>query len=275
VLDKEVEMARPLTKTKSDGTPYRRPSEVETRIDQVLRLTPSLLLRRLSITDRDHPSYLSSEVLVHLLREEFRRWRKSGDQGHMQALLQALLSRCEAILLVKVPDGALPNASDVRQKILDDLLECFVQDGAGSHPDELDLYECKFNLAFRALRIDAVRSALRRRAKEVPMAALGLPEESGASDADEEVLARISEELCLPPAQEGDAFRAALLEAIEALPDDERRAVTLVHVLGYQEESDDPREITAATLSSCTGRTIRNRLKRAAAKLARFIPEDL
>ena len=39
-------------------------------------------------------------------------------------------------------------------------------------------------------------------------------------------------------------------------------------------ESDDPAEETAATRCDCTGRTIRNRLTRAATKLARF-KEDL
>lgn len=58
------------------------------------------------------------------------------------------------------------------------------------------------------------------------------------------------------------------------LPPDERDAVILVHALGYQEESDDPGEETAATRCDCTGRTIRNRLTRAATKLARF-KEDL
>jgi len=51
---------------------------------------------------------------------------------------------------------------------------------------------------------------------------------------------------------------------------DERDAVVLVHVLGYKVESGDPDEDTAATRCKCTGRTIRNRLMRAAAKLSRF-----
>ena len=56
--------------------------------------------------------------------------------------------------------------------------------------------------------------------------------------------------------------------AINALPEDERKAVILVHVMGYDEESDDPDKVTAATICGCTGRTIRNRLTRAAKKLS-------
>lgn len=70
--------------------------------------------------------------------------------------------------------------------------------------------------------------------------------------------------------QEGELVRSELYDAILDLPSDERDAVILVHVLGYQEESDDPQTVTAATRCGCTGRTIRNRLTRAAAKLARF-----
>ena len=73
-----------------------------------------------------------------------------------------------------------------------------------------------------------------------------------------------------PATQDGDVFRSELHDAILELPPDERDAVILVHALGYQEESDDPAEETAATRCDCTGRTIRNRLTRAATKLARF-----
>jgi DNA-directed RNA polymerase specialized sigma24 family protein len=54
------------------------------------------------------------------------------------------------------------------------------------------------------------------------------------------------------------------------LPPDERRAVELCHILGYDEESEDPNKRTAATICGVTGRTIRNRLKRAAARLSSY-----
>jgi DNA-directed RNA polymerase specialized sigma24 family protein len=60
------------------------------------------------------------------------------------------------------------------------------------------------------------------------------------------------------------------LKAIDNLPLDERKAVVLCHVLEYEEESDDPSKTTAATLCGVTGRTIRNRLSRAAKKLSPF-----
>lgn len=263
-------MARPLTKTEPDGTLYRRPAAVEAQVDGAVRLKLPDLRRRLLVTDRNDAAYVCSECLVHLMRHG----RRAGDQALMSAVLPVLLSRCEANLLVTVPDGRMPDATSLRQDILDELTELFVLDGSGDNPDELDFYECRFNRAFRSLRIDAVRRAARRRKEIVDIAVLPPSEAEGEPDAYEDAFARVSDTFKVFPTQEWDVFREPFLKAIEALPPDERDAVILVHVLGYKEESEDPNEETAATRCNCTGRTIRNRLTRAAGKLARF-KEDL
>jgi hypothetical protein len=192
----------------------------------------------------------------------------------MNAVLPVLLGRCEANLFVKVPDGRMPNAADLRQDILDDLTDLFVMDGTGDFPDELDFYECRFNKAFRALRIDAVRRYVRRQKRSITVVDLPQSEVASEPNAHEDAFARVSEVFRVLPTQEWDAVREPLLNAIEALPADERKAVILVHVLGYKVESEDPKEETAAKRCNCTGRTIRNHLKRAAAKLSLF-KEDL
>ena len=154
-------MARPLTNTEADGALYARPSPVEAQIDEAIGLSRSDLQTRLSITDRNDPAYPRSECLVHLVREG----RRTDDQQLMSAVLPVLLGRCEANLLVKVPDGGMPDAASVRQEILENLTDLFVVDGTGGFPDELDIYECRFNMAFRTLRIDAVRRAARQRTR--------------------------------------------------------------------------------------------------------------
>ena len=263
-------MARPLTKTEADGTLYRRPAPVEAQVDEAVQLKLPDLRRRLLVTDRNDAAYLRSECLVHLLRHG----RRAGDQTLMSAVLPVLLSRCEANLLVTVPDGRMPDATGLRQDILDEFTELFVVDGLGENPAELDFYECRFNKAFRTLRIDAVRRAARRSKEIIDVAALPPSEAEGEPDAYEDAFARVSDAFKVFPTQEWDAFREPFVNAIEALPPDEREAVILVHVLVYKEESEDPNEETAATRCNCTGRTIRNRLTRAAGKLARF-KEDL
>lgn len=262
-------MARPLTKTEPDGVLYRRPAAVEAQVDDAVQLKLSDLRRQLLVTDRADPAYLRSECLVHLLRHG----RRASDQALISAVLPVLLSRCEANLLVTVPDGRLPDATSLRQEILDEFTELLVLDGLGKNPDELDFYECRFNKAFRTLRIDAVRRAARRK-EIIDMAVLPPSEAKDEPDAYEDAFARVSDAFKVFPTQEWDAFREPFVNAIEALPPEEREAVILVHVLGYKEESEDPNEETAATRCNCTGRTIRNRLTRAAGKLARF-KEDL
>lgn len=267
---KDGYMVRLLTKISSDGTPYARPSAVEAQIEEASQLSLTDLRCRLLITDRDEPRYLRSECLVHLVREG----RHSGNQALTSAALPILLSRCEAILRVKVPDGGMPDAESLRQEILENLVDQFVEDWSGDYPDELDFYECKFNLAFRALRIDAVRRDIRRRNRSIKTVDMPLQEIGGVPDAFEDAFASLSDAFKTLPTQEWATYREPITQAIEALPPEERDAIILVHVLGYKVESEDHEEETAATRCNCSGRTIRNRLTRAAAQLARF-KEDL
>lgn len=255
-------MVQALTKAGVDG-PLIRPEGIESQISVVLRLAPASLKARLSVTDRGDPEYLQSETLVHLVRHG----RRTNNQTLISLVLPVLLNRCETNLLVKVPDGQLPEAASLREEILGAFSELFAIDGTGDASDELDFYECKFNRAFRFFRIDIVR---REAARLKPIAQMPEPDQDGEPDAYEDVFARVSETFQAPATQENEVFRSELLGAIQGLPPDERDAVILVHVVGYKEESDDPDEETAATRCNCTGRTIRNRLTRAAAKLVRF-----
>ena len=140
-------------------------------------------------------------------------------------------------------------------------------EAAGKHSNELDFYEIRFNLAFRTFRIALVR-AERNRTKNV----MGLPEPSMGSGEEnyDEVLARLSREMQIPATQESAVSLREIYEAIKALPADERDAFIHCQVMGYKVESEDPGQITAAILCNCSGRTIRNRLARAAAKLKPF-----
>jgi len=236
---------------------------VEAEIGRALQDDMPTLLRRLRTVDRQSPDYLRSECLVHLVRAGLR----NGDEPRLNAALGALLARCEANLSVKIPDGHLPNAAAIREEVLSAFAELFAADGTGDQPDELDFFECRFNLAFRTLRIDRVRAELTRLRQEVP---LPNHQDEGEPDAYEDAFARVSDALHKPATQQATLFLDELWTAINALPPDERRAVVLCHVLGYAEESEVPGVVTAATLCKCTGRTIRNRLTRAAARLSRF-----
>lgn len=255
-------MARPLTKRNKEGELYARPPAVEAEIDSVLPDDLPTLRRRLSVIDKGSPGCLRSETLVHIIRDALR----IGDECRCDAALAVLLGRCEAILQVKV-SSRQPNAEKLREDVLSEFSELLAADGTGEQPDELDFYECKFNLAFRTLRIDVLKRELAEIKRIVD-----LPDERdyGELDSFEGAFARVSEAFRTPATQQSTLFLEELWEAINALPPDERKAVILVHVMGYDEESENPNKVTAATLCNCAGRTIRNRLSRAAARLSRF-----
>jgi DNA-directed RNA polymerase specialized sigma24 family protein len=131
----------------------------------------------------------------------------------------------------------------------------------------LDYYECRFNSAFAALRTDVVRKALTRLKYEGEPESADLPDDELYGQS-ESLLQKLVDNLPSPATQERQVLGRSIAEAINKLPRDERKAVILVHVFGYQQGSDDTTQITAATLCNCTPKTIFNRLQRAAMKLA-------
>ena len=259
-------MIPPLTKKDKDGNLYTRPTGILTAIDAAIQQDIATLRRRAAISKVDSPDFVPMECLVHLIREARRR----QDEQTMSTLLPLLLARCEAVLIRKSPDSSRPNAIEIREEILSEFSLLFAEDGSGENPNELDFYECRFNLAFCTFRINFMR---RESTRTDPLEEL--PSEEGAPDSssDDEGLHRISAALQTPAMQLPDLSLKELLTAIRALPPDERKAIVLCCMFGYKEESDDPAETTAATLCNVTGRTIRNRLTKAAAKLSKFKEE--
>lgn len=258
-------MAKPLTKHRKNGKLYARRASVEEAIDLAKTQDLEPLLSRLQVSDPAAAGYLQTEVLVHLMRDA----RRSLNAQLMDAVFPTLLKRCESNLFDSVPDHGLATAGDVREEILGHFGEMFAEDGLGDNPDKLDYFECSFNSAFRALRVDMVRKEIARltHLEQLP------DEQDERSETDDEVLSRISKSYRKPGTQAVKELGQRLWQGICDLPRDERRAVVLCHLLGYEVESDDPGRPTAATRCGVSGRTIRARLGRAATKLAKFEQE--
>jgi hypothetical protein len=258
-------MVQPLTKVTKTGDLYTRSTTIEAAILAVLALDRTMLESRAAIADRNSSEYIPSECLVHLIR---KRHREANALGR-DRLLEALLRRCAAQLGRALPDGRVPNAAYIRDEALGRLGELFAEDGLGDNPDELDYFEVRFNSAFAALRTDLVRAEYRtaRRFANLPEA----DDEEGQLISDDEAIARLPESILRNPArQEDHVALTQMLKVVNGLPPDQREAVVLCHIMGYEEESDDPTKITAATRCGVTGRTIRNRLRRAAVTLKRY-----
>ena len=256
-------MARALTKRKTDGTLYVRPAAIERQIDEVSSLGLTELRQRLMVVDKKAGGYLHSETLVHLIRLSIleNRPEVSG------TILSVLLVRCEKNLKVTVSDD-LRDAAMVREDILGEFSELLALD-ATTNPGLLDYYEVRFNAAFAAHRINAVRKALTRLKYESEPESADLPDDDLFGQPDS-LVKKLIDNLSEPPTQEWEALRGPITAAIKQLPREERKAVVLVHVLGYLQGSDDPSQITAATRCKCSPRTIYNRLQRAEIKLSAF-----
>lgn len=222
-------MAQPLHKTTPDGALYTRFPAIEAEVNAALAQDTGSLCRRATIRDPKTADYLSSECLLHLIREAGRR----GDDAARDALLPLLLARCTINLYAKV-DGAIAGAPQLREDILGEFAELFAIDGSPLDRHELDFFEVRFNMGFARFRISRVRAALSLQNNQAPW-----PEDLPANDVtaerelDDEVLARISD-LKGDGNPEEKLFRKQVYAAIKALPPDERKAVILVHRMGFK-----------------------------------------
>lgn len=256
-------MARALTKTDRSGKPYTRPGDVEAAIDGAIKQDLDTLAIRARVSDPSKPEFLPMECLVHLLRDAGRR----RDDRAMRMLMPPLLARCESVLRSAIPDNSFPNATDMREEILGDFGLLFAEDSSEESSNELDFYECRFFRAFLVFRFGYLR---RERARVKQFIPLPVANEPDSRSSEEDVFAKVSEAFRSQPTQFGTVFEEELTKAIDNLPPEERKAVILCHVLGLKEESEDPSALTAASLCGVSGRTVRNRLTRAAKMLSQF-----
>lgn len=253
-------MARPLTKLTKTGTLYTRPAPVEANIDEASAQDLPTLSRRAQVTEPDSSDYLRSECLVHLIRDSIRR----GDSAMQSTLLPILLGRCEANLRAKVP-RSVANADHLHDEVLSEFALILAKGGSTEDEGELDYYECKFNHAFRTLRISVLRREQSNTDGVVPL--LG-----NAGEPDDELARRVVEALQSPATQ---ADGLMLDELLDALPPEERKAVVLRFVMGHDIESTDKKQPTVAKICGVSGRTIGKRLERARERFSQLKREDL
>jgi Sigma-70, region 4 len=252
-------MARPLAKIEpKTGAPYTRPVSIEAKIDAALIQDSATLAKRVRLTDRNITEYLPTECLVHLIRDALRR----GNHRVATLLMPPLLVRCEANLKRTVPDDAFRNAEAIRENILSSFQLLFTDDAT---EEALDYYECKFNRAFKSLRINHVRTEVtaRKMLTELPEGT----SEDGDSIPDADMLARLSRAARIEADQEDHVYLPQVLKAIDELPRSERQTFVLRRIVGLTEDA-------AAAACGVEGRTIRNRLKRADVRLKK-LKEDL
>lgn len=259
-------MAAPLTKTTRNGDLYVRPQQIEDAIAEVQAQDLATLIRRAAITSRSSDGFLPLECLVHLIRSSLR----TGDHERVNSLLPWLLKRCEVILKKKIPaELVLKNTGELREEIIGDLAVLFAEDSCDPK-QRLDFFECRFNFAFRAFRAPYIKRArVEKEARFVQDGEGDIPDDR----TQDEFLSQLAEKFRQRDGIDPNV-REKLKAAIDSLPLDQRKAMTLVYLLGVPEESEDPSAITAATQCGVSGRAIRYRLAKAIAKLSEQFNSD-
>lgn len=251
----------PLTKRTEDGNLYRRPAEIEDALERVLTLGREEILAMVTIHDRNHPDYIPSECLLHLLR------KTSGDNNerYFERLYVALMRRVDRALprvehQMGDSVGVDATRSQIRSQVRDRFEELLVRDRRGGD-DRLDLFEARFNFSLARLRATAREKAWREVARQTPLefgegGELSLEVETAAGS------------LALPNLEKWDdpAYRSRLVAAISTLPSEQSRIIAMLKI-GIPIDSNDPNVVTISKLIGCVEKTVRNRAKRAIAAL--------
>ena len=261
-------MVRALTRQKRDGSLYVRRAATEQRLNELAALDRHALLELLRTTDRAAPGYVSSECVVHFMRDAYGAGdRKSGD-----ALLMVLRNRAQ-LAFKRAIRGNGSHEETLREDALskfDVLVSLGLQPGA----DRLDYFEVNFDHALVALRKDIFEAEGRRAARLVPLQLPGDDEDGDGSPA-VEFAAPVSELAAELGMQESEfaAFRNERLRSIYVLPDEQRDAIFYL-LAGLQIASSDPEVDTIARRQGVDESTVRYRIKRGVARLNEPLGED-
>ena len=253
-------MARALQKITKQGVGYRRPLEIEASIRRALGEDLTEQLRRARITDPNDPDFMCSECLLHLAREA----RIVGNKQALDRLLPPLLKRCERRLEKTIP-GHDANAREKRQDLLNEFGLLLAHAGTNHDSTGLDIFECRFNKGFVYLKFKHEKADRRRENKFRDLNTVR--DDEGNLVDPEALLARLSRAARMPANQEDFVFLDEVLKAIDHLPEAQRSAILLCGVQGHAPASEDPTEITAATICGISGTAARKNLRKAVAKL--------
>ena len=252
-------MVIPLKKHTQEGEPYRRRVKVENQLEEFGELTPDQLVENLTSSQQPVPF----EVLIYFLRHP----ELELSRGHLEPIFHAFYGRLDAALRKTLPDASLDRAADIREEIIERILEMIAKDRS-TQEDKMYYWEINFNHALANLRKDVLRDLGPARETDPLLNAAPLMHEGeDGHEVSPEVDFAAADFINPNPSKLDDLiFRSRLMDAINHLPDEEKRAIGLF-LQGIQIESKDPKVMTIARALECTDRTVRNRLNRAYEKL--------
>lgn len=247
----------PLRKRTRDGILYTRPAEVEKLIGETLDLPFDAFIDRAKITDRRHPSWLPSEVLVHRIRATRQNDSDYEFDSIYPLLRERVLRTCPS---AKRSSGGrvweVGEIMDLRELVLERFVMLILTDRE-NYAKGLDIFEARFDRALMCLRQDAVLKVSRHHG---PLNPLEFGESGEIPDDIEASIARLKPKSM--SVEEDLTYRLQIRRAIDSLPDVERRVVDMLEA-GIPIESSDSDKPSIARALGCTPKTVRNRRHRA------------
>ena len=257
--------APPLRKKTAGGKPYARRSEVQAELLSLSSNTIAEIADQSMILDQDDENYLSSESILHFVRQS----KANGDGSAYEKLFRQLRQRLFKATPVREKQisgsqvTADPYQEEVRSRVVDKFMELLCKD-RNEYCERLDYFEINFNDAMAALRQTARRDTSEREKREYAEPLLLYESQQFDDDGFDDVLQNLNE----PSKTDPGHYRFEVLSAINELPDDERRVIELL-IQGYL-----LREV--ADIVGCTEKTARHRRNRGRAALAEVLGrEDL
>lgn len=242
---------RPLTRRG-----YERLPETERQIAEAAVLDEKALLARAQHRDEGESQYLAPETLVHFIR----RADRNKDFKLRDDLFRELFGRCTPFFRGQFRAFDKNTREDLQQEVLKKVVEAIL-----APDDRADFLEVRFWKFMRARAIDACRSMFAQTddKESLDTGYLGEGESEGRTKLESQVDGKLSPEKL-----------AMVSEGLAKLPPNLRQVFVLRHVVGMAIGGDDPDDgppagkLTLAQHFGCSGRTIRNWLKKADALLA-------
>lgn len=233
-------MARPLRKTKIDGTPYYRREAVEAEIQELSTLNVAELVRRSALWPSSVPGFVSPEALVYFVRN-------LPNGNHRDKLTEQLLGR----VVRRVPRATNTGGHttsltkmNIREDVVDHFVDLLLDDRDG-YNDRLDYYEVNFNSAIAWDRQDA---STRHWTHENRSDELG-SDEAEVSDRVEAAIGGY-DPFAADELDKKD-YRLRLDDAIDSLPEFQRRIIEMLR----QEIPIESNDSSVVSISKTLGKS--------------------
>ncbi|GAE54210.1 MULTISPECIES: RNA polymerase sigma factor [Xanthomonas] len=210
-------MLRPIRKRKLDGTSYFRREKVETEIQALVGISATELERRADLWQASDPGFVSPEALLYFVRNAV-----AG--AHREKLTEKLLVRVARRVPLASDSGSNTDSltrMNIREDVRDHFVDLLLSDRK-QYDDRLDYYEVNFNSAVAADRSDANERHWKHENRTTE-----IENEDGEISAQVESIVGEYDPFDAEELDKKD-YRLLLDEAIDSLPEFQRRIVVMV-----------------------------------------------